>query len=1419
MLLISPQSGDGGGPLTSGQGDNKPPTTTHSSVADPSSGDWRAPARAPHGRPPSGGQRSDSPSEKKPSSQPHPYSVYPPYPYYNDAYGRYPVYPVPHGIPPYGYPPPPPGPRYGGHTDRGGKRRHSDREREREDNRRHDFHPWDHNTEHVPKRKWTEEGDRPKILTKDKDWRETQPLQEAGEKSLAPSVKRSSSTSSDPPGTDSTHHVSFLPSQETEPESSSHPMPTMRSQPKKIMLRKMGDNSKADVAESQEKTEAGKMADRLNDVKSPLAGQAGLEQDSSETASDNPTAKPRSTVWKVTDRAASSSAKTLYEPEGKKSEAKFRKYQHDARERGGSKREKTGQSPATTPSEIQAPAHIPDVGEREKTNDKVPLKRTVSSDRGREGDGRKGKGGGNRHEEREEERHQWNEPRKSHSDHQRDHGSQRDHHGARRDHSGPQREPHDHQRDHTKHQGDHPEQQRSYQESWHHSSGRPPYERRDSDRQEWRAPGRRERGRGDRRSRGSETDDLKDSSKEPQTKQTHTTAQPRGLQPSSETGESVNNWQQVQRDGVEEGGGQGEEDPPPVSQLRKPGKVQRERGKGGSDHHPGRTQRLPSKGEDSRPKDDQKPSGRPAEEKKGTQSSVASPIITTAPASVPQTVINKSFTVQMSDCPPASLLAPFPAHSANRPRPPLLEDPPHSLRKEMLPPRAERRPRDTGDRRNRQDRQREGSRGEGNRVRQGSQRGRGDHDRDKTGGRQENKTSKSAVNVEVEQVGDRDKPGGRGRGDRRGRERGGRGRGRGPARHVSVTSEDSKPPPVPPEEPPAEQGRRESGRGRERRRRDSRRERGNRMPDSSYSQAEASQKPPREARDSGRGTTTDQRGGRKEKGWTRGRPSRPSSTPAKKGDEVKLDTGYGDTVEDIESGSDWEGLLEDRANQRKSEGGGASGVTEPSVSVCDTQSGGLSKSRGRGQRRDEQRDHSEPLRSEQQVSTGRGRGRGVERGRGRMGRPVSSKRRPGDKGEGPPEVKPDPNPANTSHGDKGDGKSAQQSVDHKQQEFAKYDLNSTTIAIVDDIEGQLQGEEVESTNEFVEVTSKKAQKEKVKKEREEQWRQANESKEEHKRSRKPDTVKRSEQTTSQLALKPSTAWGSKGELEEGPQANIWGTSTAPSSEWNIMLGAVASSAAPGAQFKELSSWPVSVGTSVGVGVIGEGLQARPATATLASQAEHLTTATGYSLFPVKQRTLGPLLTAGPYGGSGGMLSAAVDLKLSQEHLPPSSEPAPSGSSTHMGTVEDFVKEGAQVGQGKESKEPEKSLSVRKPNSSEPSAEDSYTQPGTRSRTDEGRPVTHSGHGKSSLPPRLQSNRTGGGVGRGRGGPRGRRGERGKRGAEGEQREHDVPGEGKAEAQPRARDREKVSQTLHLTLSHTPPFECHCKALCSPPVSE
>lgn len=1349
-------------------------------------------------------------------------------------------------MPPYGFHPPPPGPRYGSHTERGGKRRYSEREREREDSKRHDFHPWDHESEHVPKRKWSEDRERPKILTKDKDRRDTH-ASDPVERSVASDTKRTVSLSSEPSGTDSAHHVVLAGSkaspQEAEPNDLSPPLPAMRSQPKKIMLRKMGDSSKLDATEQQEKTEAGKATDRLSDVKSPHPGKSGVEQDSSEVS----TAKPRPIAWKMTDRNSTTSPKTLYEPEGKKSEAKFRKYQHDARERGsgGGKREKAGSSPATTPSDTQPPAHIPDVGAggKERGDEKVPLKRTFSSDRGREGEGRKGRDG-DRQGEKEEERQWWNEPRKNHSDQQRDpSGPQRDHYGPRRDHSGPQREPRDHQRDHPKSHSDHPDQHRDYHEGRHQSGGRYPYDRQDSERQEWRASGRRERGRGSSKNRGSEL--MRDENREPCT----LTTQPRVTgQPSNESEcKSESKWQ-VQGD-VEEGEGDGRKDKSTSDseQRHYHGGVEQEGGQRGEEQgeHPNRTQRLPSRREGSKPKEDQKLSGKSVscDEGKVPQSGVASATVTTAPASVPQSVINKSLSVsvQTSGRPPVSLPMPVPANYSNRPpRPPLLRDPPHSLRRIPVDTRPERRPQDLVDSRRRQDKRRgggpDGSRGEGNRDRggRGSQRRRGGRVReDNDQERQDNKQmSQPSTNVEKEKISDRGKPGGdKGRGDRRGRDKERRERGRGAlARQASGNAEDSKPPAVSPEQS-AEQSRRDGGRGRERRRRD----RGSRTSESSYTQGEGSQRPPREAKESGPAVIADQRGDRKERDWGRGRHTKPSPTPEeKKG--VKLDTGYGDFVEDIESGSDWElqAEVDQDKNVAKREGVG------DATKLCADVSTSQPRGHGRGQRRREERqERAELLRSEHRVGTVRGRGRSVEQGRGRQGRPGSLKRgasRPGDKTESTHETKADHSPAATSRGDKVSGrkdvKTAQlekPSVTHKQQEFAKYDLNSTKIAIVDDIGSQLQVEEVESTDEFVEVTSKKAQKEKVKKEREEQWRQAAELKEEQKKGRKPATTKPADQTTtSQLGLQPSTAWSSKGESDDGqsPQANIWGNSTAPSSHWDMVLRTVAGSAAPGAQFKETPPWP-SMALGAGVGVIGEGLQARTATTALASQTEHLTAASGYSLFPM-EHALSSLITAGPYAGSGGMLSAAVNMKLSQEHLPPSSgEPA---SSSHMGTVEDDVQEAVQVcsTESRELELPQSKPQVVKPVGTEPPAQSSIQEhPGTRAKADEDRTVPH-GHGKSNLPPRLQSSRAnpGSGVGRGRGGgwrARERKGERNRKGTERERREHDVPGERKKESQhreSRPRVREKVSHSsneisvpaLSCMYMYNYTFDC---TLCSP----
>ena len=1438
-------------------------STASDSIPEPPAGDWRPPARAPRGRRPPGGQGPESPLERKSGSSQHPPYPYPSYHYFTDPYGRYPAYP--HGPPPYGFPPPPPGPHYGGHLERGGKRRHSEREREREDLRRHDFHPWDHESEHRPKRRLNEERERPKILSKEDNWREAQTVPEAGEKSA---LRRTESASSETSGSDARHHVTFAgssqsktSSQEAEPDNLSPTIPAMRSQPKKIMLRKMGDSSKLDTSEKQEQGESGKSTDRPADVKSTQSGEAG-EQGSQEDATVD-SAKQRPTAWKVTERSSVGSGKTLYEPEGKKSEAKFRKYQHDARTSGGGKRERGGPSPATTPSDTHPPANLPDA-EKEGAEEKAPLKRTPSGDRGREGEGRKGRGGDRPKErDREDERVRWTEPQRGHSerqgdnsepqrdhsvprrdnsepqrDHsvprrdnsepQRDHSGprrdnsepQRDHSGPRRDHSEPQRRDHpDMQRDYPQSPSDHHEQRRDHHEHppRRQDSARFPRDYRDGERQE-RAPGRRgERGRLDRRhnrSRDIEHERETDQQKDEERQHLDSAVQPpsgagqAGAQPSSQASEKAgrpDTSRPVQSDGEKK---RREEASPGPQQRRPPRGAEQDRGGEPRDRH-GRGQRLPSRGEGSKPRELPGRIAIPSDERKDSQSSATS-ARAAVPASVPQTVINKSVSAQATERLPISLPMPLPTgYPPSRPagsRPPLLQDPPHPPRREPYDTAVpERRPRDSADGRRRQDKRRggpEGARGEGNRDKgsRGSQRGRGDREREEgreNRGRQDSKQPpRQSVNDEKEVADEKGLGGERGRGSRRGRDRERRDH-RDRARRAPEEGKLTTPQH---EEQPAGQ---KGGKGRERRRRDSRRS----ALDLAGGEADSSQKPHKESRDSGRPLPADHKGagGRKERDWGgRGRQPKSATSPEERKKDAKPDMEYQDLVENVETSSDWEERVD--GDKRKS-------VAEREVGGGVAHAGGGAaqpRGRGRGQRRqEERREHTESAeqpRNEVRPGTGRGRGRNSEQGRGRPGKQGSQKTasgRPGEKSDSTQEAWSDLSPAAAPRGEKGSGKkgeskvaqSEKQSVAHKQQEFAKYDLNSHTIAIVDDIGSQQPAEEVESTSEFVEVTSKKAQKEKVKKEKEEQRRLAVEQKreEDQKKSRKSVNSKSPGQpSASQLELKPSTAWSSKD--DDGPQTNIWSTSSAvPSSDWSSRL-VPTPSAAPGAQLKDMPgpSWP-----SVGVGVIGEGLQARLVTATLASQMDPSAAASGdlsYSLFPMDPLT-SLISPAPPY--AGGMLSAAVDIRLSQEHLPPSSGD-PSSSSTHAETEEDGRREAVQSRSKEGSKPAKPQPPAVKSEATEPNVRSELERPVAHGKSDEDRPVAH-GRGRSTLPPRLQSSRAnpGNGAGRGRGNPRGRKGERGG----GRERELGEAAEGKShqrESRTREKDKEKVSFLLYST---------------------
>lgn len=1226
--------------------------------------------------------------------------------------------------------------------------------------RRPDFHPWSQDTEYRPKRRWSEEGkerDRPKILSKGESWREGPASPDSpvnkGEKVPVPALKWAGSGPSDVTRADTPtkHHVTFadmpqpkLPSQEEEEaESSSPAAPAMRSQPKKIMLRKMGESREGESAEKQEYGGSGKVKERSKDP----AREGGTDGDFVDTTTPDGTGKPRPMAWNRNERGPVSS-KTLYEPEGKKSEAKFRKYQHEAgehqaRERGaaGGKREKGGPSPATTPNEVRPPCDLPDVG-KEKPEEKMPLRRTASAgERGREGEGER-----------------WAEPRREHVEHP----------PRRQDSTG--RLPRDRER---------PERTRG---------------RRDRDRPD------REREREKRREGDGQTDHHSEEHQEVNTQGSAKVGRERA-QHRTEPSELEQRKSQKQEHSVEptvehREGERRRSQPQREGHVAEQERVdwdtaQRER--------PGRGQRLPSKGDAPRARDERRPQGRGGHQtdpsgRRERQASAAD-VSETEPVGGSDKGTGKA-----NEKPSTEQLVVMPGGNPQRPagkRPPLLQDPPQAQRRperEQFDNRTERRQRESLESRRdsfRRSDRRKGSSGgvrsDGGRERGGRNPPRGRGDREQEGGEAEQRGESLQLDA-VEKEEERGRPAERGRGERRGRDRERRDRGRSGGRQVESVEEAK--PPGPHEVQTSEQSRREGGRGRDRRR--DRRERPERgvQPDMPSRDSEGGRKP---ARESGRPSPTDRRGRR---GRERGRDSR-GSGPDERRRGRKPETGYGDLLDEIDSASDWEEQIElDEKEQHPKEPEGeramASVVSESQTGTTSLQHQGRGERRPR--RRDDKREHvegSEGLKKEPAHGVGRGRGRSGEQARERAAKPGGQRRgRPSGREEATQEVRPEHTTPGTSQ--RGEGKdvtSEKQSAGHKQHDFEKYDLNSHKVAIVDEIRNQ--PEEQESASEFVEVTSKKAQKEKVKKEKEKQRQEVERRKEEEdrqKKSRKSTPAKSPSHTSAQPLLKPSTAWGSKSEVDGGAQPSIWSTATGTisSTEWHTPL-CPSSSAAPGSQLKVSSTGPVSsLSWHPNVGVIGEGLQGKPATAITASQTSSSASSAdnpSYSLFPLSSSVLSSVPLLGPphYAASGRMLSAAVDMKLSQEHLPPASGDQEPAAHSDTGT------EGQAQPVQREKPEPVK-VTV--------SSDVSKAVEGSEAHT-----AGSHGRGKSTLPPRLQSNKPaqqqGGGVGRGRGQRRGNRGVgRGEKVAGVEQKEQSKQEE-KRESQPkepRGRGKEKVRES-------------------------
>ena len=326
------------------------------------------------------------------------YPPYPPYPYPPYDPYRYPMYPPPHGPYPMhhgGYPPP--SQRYG--HPRGTKRGPTEKD---EAYGRHDFHPWQsQDMEHRLKQRWSGEErmeERPRILSKTdgsrrdsqkKDFEGKDEPEREREREKSSALKRTDSASPDAQEGGSKHRVTFAdetsqspvddqPVQVTSPPMRGH-------QSKKILLRKMGDSDTSLEKLEQHPPPKGHK-DRPRDLKPLQQGDSGGDSPDSKTPDAD--VKVRQMAWSMNERGPITSPKTLYEPDGRKSEAMFKRYkrERDGPSGKGEGGEKGGRSTPTsgTPSDVKMLAKEDgdqEVGEEEVTERRTQTISPTSSER------------------------------------------------------------------------------------------------------------------------------------------------------------------------------------------------------------------------------------------------------------------------------------------------------------------------------------------------------------------------------------------------------------------------------------------------------------------------------------------------------------------------------------------------------------------------------------------------------------------------------------------------------------------------------------------------------------------------------------------------------------------------------------------------------------------------------------------------------------------------------------------------------------------------------------------------------------------------------------------------------------------------------------------------------------------------------
>ena len=317
-------------------------------------------------------------------------------------------------------------------------------------------------------------------------------------------------------------------------------------------------------------------------------------------------------------------------------------------------------------------------------------------------------------------------------------------------------------------------------------------------------------------------------------------------------------------------------------------------------------------------------------------------------------------------------------------------------------------------------------------------------------------------------------------------------------------------------------------------------------------------------------------------------------------------------------------------------------------------------------------------------------------------------------------------------------------------DFTKYDLNSHKVAIVDDIsrgQGSEEGRVSPSLGgEFVEVTSKKSQKERQRKEKEEQKRQEEERRrDENKKKRKQGPSRGgsggSGSDRSQHHMtgnnKPYTAW-----TMSGTTAVPIGDGESWDTDETLQSHLPAVSAAPGSQLKHPPP---------------------PQPSTLPSQAPPPTPPTqppsSSSLWPVESAKPGVPHTAelvtSDYSlwGNSGLLSHAVDSTLPITSAMAASPTAPMSGQSSTGGQKETV--------SGEKKRDGWQTQVTKVNEQELPREELDESKGM-SKTEKVSRGRGSSTSSKNLPPRLKSQQDTGGPGRGRGARSAGRGSGGER---------------------------------------------------------